>query len=204
MTDEQTDTDKALAELATDKALAELEQQMVDKVAEMESAHQKTLDAMKGERVAMERKLGEQAERDQRLIRVGQQMSDKVAEMEADHQKEIAAMQDTLDAQVVELEDLELELDGGERIEPEGKGDPEQAELYRKRVLTDLLETGHFPATDHPALHDPDLSADEWKGTADEKEALVPKVEALHAHLRANPKPRGHVVVTAVSAERLR
>jgi len=191
MNQKKTDADKA-----TDKALAELERQMNAKVADMEAEHERKLNALERQQDEMQDKLDEQAERDKRLVEVGQQMSDKVAEMEADHQREIAQMQDTLDAQVVE---------GGEGVErPEGKGDPEQAELYRKRVLTDLLETGHFPATDHPALHDPDLAADEWKGTAAEKKELGPKVKALHAHLRANPKPRGHVVVTAVSAERLR
>jgi len=191
MNQKKTDADKA-----TDKALAELEQQMNAKVADMEAEHERKLDALLHQRDEMQDKLDEQAERDERLMKVGQQMSDKVAEMEADHQKEIAAMQDTLDAQIVE---------GGEGVEqPEGKGDLKQANLYRVRVLTDLLETGHFPATDHPALHDPDLSAEEWEGTAAERKTLGPKVRALHAHLKANPKPRGHVVVTAVSAERLR
>jgi len=198
MNQKKTDPDKT----DTDKALAELERKMVDKVAEMEIGHQKQLAAMEEQagRVELElqTKLDEAAERDERLLLVGQQMSDKVAEMEADHAKALDAMQDKLDGQAATLDELE------EETAPEGKGDPKQAELYRVRVLTDLLRYGHFPATDHPALHDPDLSADEWEGTAAERKALGSKVKALLVHLKHNPMPRGQVIVTAVSAERLR
>ena len=147
--------------------------------------------------------MNQPTDRDKALADVERRMADKAAEMQADHDKALAAMQDQIDEQAVELGELEDQLEDEAESRQE-KGDPKQADIYRQRVLTDLLKSGHFPATDHPALHDPDLTAEEWDGTAAERKTLGPKLKALHAHLKANPTPKGHNVVTAVSAQRLR
>ena len=59
----------------------------------------------------------------------------------------------------------------------------EHKELYRRTVLTDLVRDRGMPAGDHPFLHDPDLTASEWEGTAEQKAALEPKLVRLAQHL---------------------
>jgi len=62
-----------------------------------------------------------------------------------------------------------------------------QKQLYRRTVLIDLMKGRGMPAQDHPHLHKPDLSANEWSGSKDEIKALEPLVKKLLEHLAAHP-----------------